>query len=102
MAARCCAAAPFLAAFPSPPRRRPPDDPSFSYAMSEVSSANAQSSSSQTFITALVTNLAILGIELVAFVALRRRLTRIYEPRTYLPPPEYVSFCLRMFFEVRL
>ncbi|THH27230.1 hypothetical protein EUX98_g6964 [Antrodiella citrinella] len=56
--------------------------------MSEVSSASAQSSSSQTFLTALVTNLIILAVELVAFVVLKHKLTRIYEPRTYLPPPD--------------
>ncbi|TCD61098.1 hypothetical protein EIP91_009035 [Steccherinum ochraceum] len=65
--------------------------------MSEVSSTSAQSSSSQTFITALVTNLGILALELVAFVILKHKLTRIYEPRTFLPPPEYVPlFSLRI------
>lgn len=63
---------------------------SSSTAMSEASSSNAQSSSSQTFLTALVTNAAILGVELVAFIVLKHKLTRIYEPRSYLPPPEYV------------
>lgn len=61
--------------------------------MSEASSHSAQNSSSQTFLTALVINAAILGLELVAFVILKHKLTRIYAPRTYLPPPEYVFLC---------
>ncbi|KAI0790073.1 hypothetical protein C8Q75DRAFT_139060 [Abortiporus biennis] len=56
--------------------------------MSEVSASKAQNLNSETFLTALVTNAAILGVELVVFIILKHRLTRIYEPRTYLPPPE--------------
>lgn len=56
--------------------------------MSAVTSNKAEGLDSQTFLTALVTNTAILAIEIVAFIILKHRLTRIYEPRTYLPPPE--------------
>ncbi|KIP07764.1 hypothetical protein PHLGIDRAFT_70481 [Phlebiopsis gigantea 11061_1 CR5-6] len=56
--------------------------------MSTVSAAKAEGNDSQTFLTALITNAAVLGAEVVAFVILRRRLSRIYEPRTYLPPPD--------------
>ena len=58
--------------------------------MSEVTSNKAEGLDSQTFLTALVTNTGILAVEVVAFIILKHRLTRIYEPRTYLPPPEYV------------
>lgn len=42
----------------------------------------------QSFVTALVTNAAILGVEVGAFTVLKQRLGRIYTPRTYLPPPD--------------
>lgn len=45
---------------------------------------------SQTFLTALATNGGILFVELAAFVILKHRLSRIYEPWAYLPPPEFV------------
>lgn len=64
--------------------------------MSEVSSSQAEGLSSQTFVTALVTNASILGIELAAFIFLKHRLSRIYEPRAYLPPPEY-AFIFTLF-----
>ncbi|KDQ59601.1 hypothetical protein JAAARDRAFT_153575 [Jaapia argillacea MUCL 33604] len=56
--------------------------------MSAVSSSSANKSTSQTFITALVTNAGLLLIEVGAFTILKQRLGRIYTPRTYLPPPE--------------
>ncbi|KAI0076270.1 DUF221-domain-containing protein [Panus rudis PR-1116 ss-1] len=56
--------------------------------MSEVTPSKAQGLNSETFLTSLVTNAGILGIELVAFIFLKNRLSRIYEPRAYLPPPE--------------
>ncbi|GJE89817.1 hypothetical protein PsYK624_059250 [Phanerochaete sordida] len=55
--------------------------------MSQVTPAKAQDQDSQTFLTALVTNAAILSIEILAFVFLKHRLSRIYAPRTFLPPP---------------
>ena len=58
--------------------------------MSQVTPGKAQGNDSQTFLTALITNASVLGIEVVAFVVLRTRLWRIYEPRSYLPPPECV------------
>ena len=59
--------------------------------MSQVTPGKAEGTDSQTFLTALITNASILGLEVLAFILLRRRLWRIYEPRTYLPPPEYAS-----------
>ncbi|KAJ8076810.1 phosphate metabolism protein 7 [Marasmius tenuissimus] len=46
------------------------------------------SSSTKSFLTALVANASLLAIELSAFVILKRRLGRFYAPRTYLPPPD--------------
>jgi hypothetical protein len=40
------------------------------------------------FLTALVVNGALLGAEVAAFLILKRKLWRIYSPRTKLPPPE--------------
>ncbi|KAF7794940.1 hypothetical protein EIP86_006083 [Pleurotus ostreatoroseus] len=56
--------------------------------MSEAVPANASGKDSETFYTALVTNGAVLAIELIAFVFLKHRLGRIYQPRAYLPPPQ--------------
>lgn len=56
--------------------------------MSQVTPAKTQGLDSQTFLTSLATNAGVLSIELIAFVFLKHRLSRIYEPRTYLPPPE--------------
>ncbi|KZV98973.1 hypothetical protein EXIGLDRAFT_831757 [Exidia glandulosa HHB12029] len=39
------------------------------------------------FVTAIVTNAAILLVEVGAFMYLRRHVKKIYAPRTYLPPP---------------
>lgn len=58
--------------------------------MSQVTPEKAQGLDSQTFLTALAINAGILFVELAAFVILKHRLSRIYEPRSYLPPPEYV------------
>ena len=41
----------------------------------------------QTFVTALVLQLIIAGVYLLAFVLLRKRVRKVYEPRTYLPDP---------------
>ncbi|KAG8744488.1 hypothetical protein FRC10_010053 [Ceratobasidium sp. 414] len=49
--------------------------------------AESANNSSQTFGTAFVTNIALLGIQVAAFIVLKRRLSRIYSPRTELPPP---------------
>lgn len=56
--------------------------------MSQITPGKADGQDSQTFLTALVTNASVLAIEVIAFVVLRSRLWRIYEPRTYLPPPD--------------
>ncbi|EFI27929.1 hypothetical protein CC1G_14420 [Coprinopsis cinerea okayama7 len=49
---------------------------------------NAKSASTATFVTALVFNAAVFGIQLGVFTILRPFFKAIYEPRTYVPPPE--------------
>ncbi|KAG6857786.1 hypothetical protein H0H87_004202 [Tephrocybe sp. NHM501043] len=58
--------------------------------MSTITStqASGNSNTSRTFLTALVTNAALLVIEVGAFVVLKRKFSRIYSPRTRLPPPD--------------
>ncbi|WWC85304.1 uncharacterized protein L201_000166 [Kwoniella dendrophila CBS 6074] len=51
-------------------------------------SSDALSASTSSFVTSLVTNIAIAGGELVAFIIFRRWIKAIYEPRTYIPPKE--------------
>ena len=63
--------------------------------MSQVLPGDAQPQNSQAFYTALVTNAGVLALELAAFVFLKHRLNRIYEPRVFLPPPQYVSSYLQ-------
>ncbi|KIM46819.1 hypothetical protein M413DRAFT_16459 [Hebeloma cylindrosporum] len=46
------------------------------------------SASTATFVTALVFNAAIFGIELAVFTLIRPYFKAIYEPRTYVPKPE--------------
>ncbi|KAL1744955.1 hypothetical protein HDZ31DRAFT_37437 [Schizophyllum fasciatum] len=53
-----------------------------------ASADKAASSTDSSFLTALVVNAALLGVEVLAFVILKQKLQRIYYPRTYLPPPE--------------
>ncbi|KAF8962613.1 hypothetical protein BDZ97DRAFT_1824617 [Flammula alnicola] len=48
----------------------------------------AQSASTSTFLTALVFNAAVFGIELGVFTLIRPYFKAIYEPLTYVPPPE--------------
>jgi len=47
------------------------------------------------FATALAVNAGLLLVEVTAFLILKRRLWRIYSPRTVLPPPEYVFMLCR-------
>ncbi|OAV98725.1 hypothetical protein PTTG_09825 [Puccinia triticina 1-1 BBBD Race 1] len=47
----------------------------------------AQSSSNQTFLSALVLNSLIAGAEIVGFIILRRYFRKVYQPRSYLPTP---------------
>jgi hypothetical protein len=49
--------------------------------------SSAKSASTATFVTALVFNAAVFGIELVIFTVLRPYFKAIYEPLTYTPPP---------------
>ncbi|WWC69648.1 uncharacterized protein I206_103591 [Kwoniella pini CBS 10737] len=49
-------------------------------------SSDALSASTSSFVTSLVTNIAVAGGELVAFIIFRRWIKAIYEPRTYIPP----------------
>ncbi|KAF7321922.1 hypothetical protein MKEN_00714500 [Mycena kentingensis (nom. inval.)] len=55
--------------------------------MSAINPGQADSSSTKTFVTALVANGALLAAEIGAFLILKKRLGRIYSPRTFLPPP---------------
>lgn len=58
--------------------------------MSDAASdiSNAKSASTTTFVTALVANAGAFGIQLAIFTILRPYFKAIYEPRTYVPPPE--------------
>jgi hypothetical protein len=58
--------------------------------MTDVSAQKASQSTNQTFLTAFVTNTVLLAVEVGAFVVLKQQVKRVYAPRTYLPPPEYV------------
>ncbi|EIW55322.1 DUF221-domain-containing protein [Trametes versicolor FP-101664 SS1] len=53
--------------------------------MSSTSASNATSASTSTFITALVFNAAVFGIELGIFTLVRPFFPAIYQPRTYIP-----------------
>ncbi|KAF5389147.1 hypothetical protein D9757_004969 [Collybiopsis confluens] len=55
--------------------------------MSQIN-PNEVTNSTRAFITALIANTALLGVEVGLFLFLKQRLKRIYSPRTYLPPPE--------------
>lgn len=46
---------------------------------------SAKSASTETFVTALVLNAAVAGIEIILFTVLRPRFRAIYEPRTFVP-----------------
>ncbi|KAH9939550.1 DUF221-domain-containing protein [Amylocystis lapponica] len=48
--------------------------------------SDAQSSTTSTFVTALVFNAAVFGIELAVFTVVRPYFPAIYQPRTYVPP----------------
>lgn len=56
--------------------------------MADVLSDNATSKTTQTFVTSFITNAALLAIEVVAFSYLKDNLSRVYTPRTYLPPQD--------------
>ncbi|KAK0474157.1 hypothetical protein IW261DRAFT_1341695 [Armillaria novae-zelandiae] len=49
--------------------------------------STSPSASTKTFVTALVFNSAVFGIEIAAFTLLRPYFKAIYEPRTYVPAP---------------
>jgi hypothetical protein len=69
-----------------------------------INPSKANSSTTETFVTSLVTNAGLLAVQvgplfLVAaqpvdyvqvgiFIYLKQHLGRVYSPRTYLPPPE--------------
>jgi len=55
-----------------------------------ASAALAKNDTAQTFVASLVTNSCLLVIQVGAFVILKQKLGRIYSPRTFLPPQEYV------------
>ncbi|KAG8885941.1 hypothetical protein FRB99_004411, partial [Tulasnella sp. 403] len=47
-----------------------------------------KSNSTNSFVTALATNAALLVVQVGAFTYLKGRLQRVYTPRSFLPPPE--------------
>jgi len=51
-----------------------------------VDTAAATSATTSKFVTALVFNLIIAGVEIAAFSFLRPYFPAVYEPRTYVPP----------------
>ena len=59
--------------------------------MSQVTADKAAQASSQSFLTALITNTALLIVEVSAFAILQQHFKRVYSPRTFLPPPECVN-----------
>ncbi|RSH91201.1 hypothetical protein EHS25_009500 [Saitozyma podzolica] len=50
--------------------------------------SDATSASTSSFVTSLIVNSAVAGGELAAFIAVRRWIKAIYEPRTYIPPKD--------------
>lgn len=54
--------------------------------MSTTTQQEATSKSTETFVSALILNLAIAGGEFAAFLLIRNFFPRIYQPRTDLPP----------------
>ncbi|CAE6462438.1 unnamed protein product [Rhizoctonia solani] len=54
----------------------------------DPSKATSNNNTSRTFGTAFVTNIALLALQVGGFVILKKRLDRIYSPRTLLPPLE--------------
>ncbi|KAJ9102195.1 hypothetical protein QFC20_005024 [Naganishia adeliensis] len=46
----------------------------------------AVSATTESFVSSLVVNIAVAGVELVAWILIRRQFRAIYEPRSYLPP----------------
>lgn len=61
---------------------------------SNVSSAKSQSTSQ--FVTALVFNSAVFGIEVAIFTFARPYFRAIYEPRSYIPPESCVPFLVSL------
>ncbi|KNF00171.1 hypothetical protein PSTG_06581 [Puccinia striiformis f. sp. tritici PST-78] len=52
-----------------------------------ASSDEAHSTSNQTFLSALVINSLVAGVEIIGFIILRRYFRKVYQPRSYLPNP---------------
>ncbi|KAK0441132.1 DUF221 family protein [Armillaria borealis] len=65
--------------------------------MSVTAEQASSNSTTKTFVTALVVNGGLLVVEVGAFLILKQKLGRIYSPRTYLPPPEFVEKCFICF-----
>jgi hypothetical protein len=59
-----------------------------------INPAKANSGTTQTFVTAFVTNIGLLTFQVGVFLYLKQHLGRVYSPRTYLPPPECVASVL--------
>lgn len=54
------------------------------------SATSKANNSVQSFVTALVINAGALALEVAAFTYLHSKYTRIYSPRSFLPPPRYI------------
>lgn len=65
---------------------------SFSELSSRSDISDAKSASTASFLSALVFNSAVFAVQIGVFTLLRPYFKSIYEPRTYVPPPEYVVF----------
>ena len=52
---------------------------------------DATKASTATFLTALVANAIVFAVEIGVFTLIRPYFKSIYEPRTYVPPEEYVK-----------
>ena len=55
-----------------------------------VSQGQASNATTSTFLSALVANGGLFAVEVAVFLVLKQRLRKIYSPRTFLPPPEFV------------
>lgn len=55
----------------------------------------AKSASTKSFVTALVFNAIVFGVEIGVFTLIRPYFKAIYEPRTYAPAPSYVTCVFR-------
>jgi hypothetical protein len=84
---------PFPSLLPNPPCTLSPAPSSLTNSASRSGTdiKNAASASTSTFVTALTFNAIVFAAELAVFTLIRPYFKAIYEPRTYVPEPEYVQ-----------